>query len=102
MAENKDSLTPLKDILDGLFSQGGLPLNPEDGKIWQIWDSIVGEIIAGHSRPSWIKNGVLNVAVSDPIWSQELQFHAEEIRGRINRELGREAVSRIVFKVGSI
>lgn len=93
-------LTPLGDILRSFFSDPNLPFNPDDHRIWQVWDGIVGRAIARNARPSWIRNGRLRVRVSAPIWLQELEFAAETIRDRLNQALGRPAVKRIEFRLG--
>jgi predicted nucleic acid-binding Zn ribbon protein len=77
-----------------------LPFNPDDARIWEVWEEVVGPTIANQARPSWIKDGRLRVKVSDPIWLQELKFVEGEIRGKLNKELGRNAVERIEFRVG--
>ncbi len=100
MSKDEKSLTALKDVLSSLFSSGELPFNPEDAKIWKIWEEVVGVGISKHARPSWIKDGILRVNVSDPIWCQELQYSENEIRQRLNRQLGRNAVVSIEFRLG--
>ncbi len=93
-------LTALGEILRSFFSDPDLPFNPDDHRIWQVWDGIVGQAIARNARPSWIRNGRLRVRVSGPIWLQELEFAAETIRDRLNEALGRPAVKRIEFRLG--
>jgi predicted nucleic acid-binding Zn ribbon protein len=100
MAKDKNSLTPLKEVIANLLRDGGLPFNPDDAAIWKVWDDVVGSIIARHAQPSWIKNRNLRVTVSDPIWSQELKFMEEVIREKLNTKLGRPAVEKIDFRVG--
>ena len=97
----KDTLTPLKDVISAIFGDSKLPFNPEDAGIWKFWDEVVGDPIAGHAQPSWIKNGRLRVKVSDPIWLQELEFVEETIKEKLNAKLGRKAVKRIEFRLGS-
>jgi len=93
-------LTPLRDVLQSLFDDPDLPFNPDDAKIWKVWNDVVGPAIAQNARPSWIHNGRLRVRVSGPIWLQELEFAAETIRDRLNTALGRPAVERIEFRLG--
>ena len=100
MSKGKDSMTPLKDIIQNLFSDGTLPFNPDDASIWKVWEEAVGRAVAKNAWPSWIKNGRLIVKVSDPIWLQELKFVEEDIRKKLNRRLGRAAVEKIEFKIG--
>jgi len=97
----KESLTPLKDVIASIFGDSKLPFNPDDAWIWKVWDEVVGDPIADHARPSWIKDGRLRVKVSDPIWLQELEFVEETIKERLNTKLGRKAVKKIEFRIGS-
>ena len=100
MSGKKDSLTSLKDIISGLLGDSKLPFNPDDARIWKVWDAVVGPVIARNSQPLSIKNRQLKVRVSDPIWFQELKFMEESIREKLNDRLGRRAVDKIEFRVG--
>ena len=44
----------------------------------------------------------LKVHVSEPIWLQELEYVAETIKEKINKKLGRKAVDKIIFRLGSL
>ncbi len=65
-------------------------------RVWGVWEAAVGETVAHHARPSKIRQGKLFVAVSDPVWLQELHFLKEPIKSELNRRLG-EAVVRDIF-----
>ena len=101
MAEKKDSLIPLKDIISSLLNDSSLPFSPADARIWEVWDDAVGPGIARHARPSWIRKGRLRVEVSDPIWLQELEFVGETIMEKLNERLGGNRVKKIEFRLGS-
>ncbi|MBW1786354.1 MAG: DUF721 domain-containing protein [Deltaproteobacteria bacterium] len=101
MGRKQDNLTPLKDVISCLFQEGNLPFNPDDARIWEVWEDAVGEAIAGHARPAWIKQGNLRVEVVEPIWLQELAYMEEDIRAKVNLKMGRCAVEKIEFKLGS-
>lgn len=100
MSRKNGSLTSLKDIITTIFEDSTLPFNPDDARIWKEWDGVVGAAIARNAKPSWIKNGRLRVNVSDPIWLQELEFVGETIKEKLNRNLGRNAVKKIEFRLG--
>jgi len=102
MNERKDTLTPLKDIISGLLNNTDLPFNPDDARIWIVWDEAVGAAIAAHAHPSWIKNGCLRVNVSDSVWLQELEYVKETIMEKVNGKLGRNAVERIDLRFGPL
>ncbi len=97
--KNKNPI-PLKDVISGVLESGVLPFNPDDTRIWDVWNGVVGEAIAAHARPLRIKNKRLKVGVSDPIWYQELNYMADEIKDRLNQKLARKAVTGIHFIVG--
>ena len=101
MDEEEQKLTPLKEIITGLLGKAELPFNPDDARIWEIWDDVVGPAIAGNAQPAWIKEGRLRVRVSDSIWRQELEFSRETIKEKLNGKLGRSAVKKIEFRLGS-
>ena len=102
MEEKKESFTSLRDILSNLLNDSSLPFNPDDARIWEVWEEAVGPGIAGHARPSRIKKGRLRVDVSDPIWLQELEFVKETIKEKLNEKMGRKAVLRIDFRIGPV
>ena len=100
--EKKDSMTSLKDILQGLLSGANLKFNPADAEIWEVWDDVVGPAIAEHAQPSNITKKTLRVHVAEPIWLQELEFVADTIREKLNARLGRIAVDKVIFRLGSL
>ncbi len=102
MKKNDQSLMPLKDIISNLLSNTDLPFNPDDSRIWEVWEEVVGPAVAKNAQPSWIKNGRLRVSVSNSVWLQELEFSGENIKERLNRMLEREAVRKITFRIGPI
>ena len=101
MEEKKGTLTPLGEIITSLLKDARLPFNPDDARIWKVWNDVVGPAIARHAQPHWIKDGRLRVQVSDPIWLQELGFAADDIKQRLNRKLGRTSVERLEFRLRS-
>jgi len=100
MDPSKNELTPLRDIISGLLTDGTLSFNPDDVDIWKVWDEVVGETISESARPARIRKRRLSVTVSDPIWLQELNFLESSIREKLNARLGRMAVDRIDFRIG--
>ena len=101
MKKHRKELTPIGDIISGLLSDGTLPFNPDDVDIWNVWDEVIGESFLGNTRPSGIRNKRLRVTVSDSVSLQELKFQESGIREKLNNKLGRYAVDRIEFRVGS-
>lgn len=63
------------------------------------WEECVGKQIASHTKPLFIKNEKLFIAVDSPIWANQLNFLQNEIKNKINSFLNKKIVKEIVFKL---
>jgi len=52
--------------------------------VFADWERLVGEVIAKHTRPQRITNGVLFLEVDDPAWASEMEWMSEELLRRIS------------------
>jgi len=52
--------------------------------VFSDWERLVGEMIAAHTRPQRIVNGVLFLEVDDPAWASEMQWLSEDLLERIS------------------
>ena len=73
----------------------------ELSQIWDLWEGVVGEVIAENARPAAFKGKLLLVHVISSPWLQELRFLKEDIIEKLNKAFGRELVKEIKFKIGS-
>ncbi|HOJ92101.1 MAG TPA: DUF721 domain-containing protein [Dictyoglomaceae bacterium] len=51
------------------------------------WDKVVGETLALHTKPAYVKNGVLYVYVDSSVWVQELSLFKPKLMEKINEKL---------------
>ncbi len=100
MDSDKKTMFSLKDVISNLFTNGHLPFDPDDSRIWKVWDEVVGPAIAKNAQPLSVRKKKLKVRVLDPIWFQELQFMEQSIREKLNEKLNRQAVEKIDFSIG--
>ncbi len=98
---DKENFSSLRDIVYKILHDNVLPVNPDDTRIWEVWDQAVDSDLSMYARPLWIKDGKLKVSVRHPIVLQELKFMEADIKDRLNREMGREAVLRISFSLAA-
>ncbi len=89
--------TSIKELLVQINE--ALPFDLKDGEIWKLWKNVVGEYTALHTRPVSIRDRVLTVEVSSPIWLQELRYKEKEISAKLNEMLKRDAVEKIRFQM---
>jgi predicted nucleic acid-binding Zn ribbon protein len=71
-------------------------------EVWRVWNSAAGEELARHARPVAFKGSTLLVAVASSSWRHHLHFLKADLVRRLNAELGRDMVTDIKFKVGSL
>jgi len=77
-------------------SEGGLV------QVWQVWDDIVGDVIADNARPAAFKGKILLVHVSSSTWIHELQFLKKEMIAKLNHALGKTSIDDLKFKIGPL
>jgi len=85
----------LKTTLEKWLNTTGEPIN----RIWELWDTTVGDPIALNARPAYLKKQTLIVHVSSSVWIQQLQFSKKTIIEKINHAAGSNLVSDIKFKI---
>jgi hypothetical protein len=95
MAEARESPHGIREVLGKLSQRLGLPDPGRTGAVWGRWEEFVGPEIAGHARPSSLRDGVLRVRADSPAWAHELGYLREEIKGRVNASLGHPVVAEV-------
>ncbi|MDO8987107.1 MAG: DUF721 domain-containing protein [Coriobacteriia bacterium] len=68
-------------------------------KVIELWDTIVGPEIARHTNVEGIRLGELQVAVDSPVWANELQAMAGQLRVRLQEQLGEGSIKGLRFTV---
>ena len=71
-------------------------------QVWQIWDDIVGTVIAQNAKPAAFKGRILLVHVTSSTWVHQLQFLKKEMIEKINGSLGKTMVDDLKFKIGPL
>ena len=92
----RQNITGLAEYLTG--SEGFLR-----GQLMNRWFEILGSGIGANACPRYIKNRILYITCSSPIWSQEIALQQSTILERFNACLPPEQhLKKIVCKVGNI
>jgi predicted nucleic acid-binding Zn ribbon protein len=69
-------------------------------RVQEMWERVLGPAIAGSARPTAERDGVLTVICEAAVWAQELDLMAPELIGRLNAELGEDALRRLRCRSG--
>jgi predicted nucleic acid-binding Zn ribbon protein len=71
-------------------------------QVCQIWDSVVGDVIAQNARPAAMKGRILLVHVASSTWLHQFMFLKGEILEKLNHALNGEPVEDLKFKIGPL
>jgi predicted nucleic acid-binding Zn ribbon protein len=95
---SRPSPRPIAAALDGLTAT----LAPAStlARVQEVWERAVGPAIAVSARPTAERDGVLTVICEAAVWAQELDLMAAELLGRLNEELGAEALRELRCRSG--
>jgi predicted nucleic acid-binding Zn ribbon protein len=66
------------------------------------WAEIVGERIAGETRPDHVRGVILFVDCSGPVWAQQLTLLKPQLLAKIRQRVGPGIIVDIRFRTGRI
>ena len=95
-----DEPVRLADALAAVGSELGLPPGNAHGDLDAHWHEVVGDDVAAHARLVSVRDGVLTVAVDDPIWATQLRYLEPAVVTRATALLGPVVVARVKVRVG--
>lgn len=90
------------ELVKDLLERKGLTEKIGEYQAWLIWDEVVGPQIAAQARPIRIRQQVLEVRVSQPVWMQQLQLMKPMILKKLNERLGENTLSDIYLRRGRV
>lgn len=71
-------------------------------ELLQVWDQIVGDVIAQNAKPAAFKGRILLVHVTSSTWIHQLQFLKKEMIAKLNNALGKTLIEDLKFKIGPV
>jgi predicted nucleic acid-binding Zn ribbon protein len=95
-----DDPMPLSDALSRIGEELGLAPGDAHGRLESQWADVMGADVAAHARLVSVRDGVLTVAVDDPIWASQLRYLEPEVVARATALLGRAVVTSMRVRVG--
>ena len=100
--KRKAKFVHIGSLLDDVLKKYRHETNAELVKVWQVWDNIVGNVIAQNAKPAAFKGRILLVHVTSSTWIHQLQFLKKEMIAKINHKLGKTLIEDLKFKIGPI
>ena len=94
--KNKSEFVHIGSVINNVFKTYRKEPDAELIHVWNIWDRIVGAVVAQNARPAAFKGNLLLVHVSSSPWIQQLQFLKKDIISKLNQALNKELEFEIV------
>ncbi len=88
-------------ILRNIFPHVDLTNKLKEYAIKKSWARTVGENIARRARPRRLIDRTLHLTVSSSPWMTELKYLKGDLIAKVNKRLGEELVTDIIFKLGN-
>ena len=89
-------------ILQDLLNPGGLSLDPIVPRVIELWAEMIPDSLRPYTCLEGLREGTLQVLVSNPAAAQQFQFLKESLRLEINRRLNQTVVKEIRIKTGHL
>ena len=102
MASMRSKLDKLSYTLGSMLKARGLGSRLSEYRVFGQWEQSVGPAIARHALPQALRGKKLTLVVDSPAWMQQLSLLKPEIMEKVNRTLGKEAVTEIALRLGEI
>lgn len=88
----------VSNILNGLLKDLNLNRGKSLQSIRNNWEAIIGDAIARHTYPSYLKGQAIDIIVDSNTWLQNLSF----MKGMILEKLQDYKINEIRFRIGNI
>jgi predicted nucleic acid-binding Zn ribbon protein len=88
----------LGDQMDRLLIDRGWNVDVAIGSVMGRWPAIVGKDVAAHCTPVSFSDGVLIVRAESTTWATQLRLMSSSILGRLETEVGKDAVIELRVK----
>jgi predicted nucleic acid-binding Zn ribbon protein len=100
--KRKAKFVHIGSLLDDVLKKYRHETNAELVQVWQVWDNIVGNVIAQNAKPAAFKGRILLVHVTSSTWIHQLQFLKKEMIAKLNNKLGKTLIEDLKFKIGPL
>ncbi len=92
----------MADVVNGLLAKRGIAQVRATEDLEAQWHLAVGPALARKSRPTRVRNGVLEVIVESSIVLQELNFQKRQLTEKMSKNQTTQQLRDIRFRVGVV
>jgi predicted nucleic acid-binding Zn ribbon protein len=92
-----NNLKTIKDLLGEFSQQKKMRVPLQEARIVNLWRPLMGELINRYTEKIYVKNEVLFIKVQQAALKNELLYLQEQIIEKVNKEVGENAIKKIVL-----
>lgn len=92
----------LSKILENLLKRKRFGAQIKRHRMFENWDSVVGDSLAEHAQPQKIQGHTLFLSVDHPAWIQELQFLKEPLIRKIQAAFPDARIDNLRFVLSKV
>ena len=94
----KSNTQPLKGIIREYIEALGHKRKLKEVNLIASWESLVGKLVANHTKSIYIKNNVLFVYLDSAAIRNELMMMRGQILKRMNDHAGSELITKVILR----
>jgi len=85
-------------LLRDYLRQEGLETPLNEHRLLEAWGTVMGDMVNRQTTDLSVRNGILYVSLKSPILRQELMLNRDMLAQKLNRHVGAQVITDIVFK----
>ena len=94
----KKNTESLRDVIRQVLREQHLDKKLNDKHVIEAWPIVLGKNISKYTTDLNVKNKVLYVSLSSSVLRHDLFLSRQEIKTALNRHVGTEVISDIIFR----
>jgi predicted nucleic acid-binding Zn ribbon protein len=88
-------------LLSQLMARKGYGQQKSTNEIQEVWEKIATPL-KDFTRTGAVRRGVLEIIVTSPAITQQLEFQKKQLLAELNRQLPQNKISEIRFRIGNV
>lgn len=98
MRKRLSNQQPLKEVIDDWLAKHPAADKAKQTRVTHLWGALLGASVKNRTTSLYFRNGILQVKLDSSVLRNELSFAKENIKEKMNKELGEELVLEIIMK----
>lgn len=94
---NGNNLKSMMELMNEFTQQKNIKKPLQEATVVNLWQPLMGDLINKYTEKIFVKNKVLFIQVSQAALKNELLYLQEQIIEKINKEIGEEAINKVVL-----